>query len=112
MYLEKQALVVLMCNIIIFMLLIVNVIINTDIQAKILSIVFIIIVIIPLTIIQTYSINCMMTGNCNVFSWTLALLLVLCTIFYIIYLINNIRKEKRIERPLKALSNDTTQKEH
>jgi hypothetical protein len=92
---EKQALIVLLCNMVILIVLMMNVFISTNNNSKLISIVFIILFVIPFAIIQTYSINCMISGNCSIFSWALAGAILVCTVLYIIYVIMHISKEKR-----------------
>ena len=63
--------------------------------AKIGISVIVLIVLIPIVFMQVYSLNCMVSGDCKMWSWTLASVAVLITQVYIIGFISMIIRMKK-----------------
>ena len=98
MILPKQTLVLLVCNIVIFILIVSNMFLGKN-KNWFLSIVLLIALIVPIMLMQLYSVNCMVTGDCNSWSWFLVAVAVLCTLVYIIGFINSIINLKKNTGP-------------
>lgn len=103
MYLSPQAIVLIICNAIILMLMLINVFIPRKDSQKLgnkgLMFLVIILFIIPIMLIQIYSLNCMVTGSCTKWSWTLSIIAVIFTVVYVIGFVTAIIRLKRNAGP-------------
>lgn len=95
---SNQAIILSICNLIIFMLMFINVFISKQ-KSKIVVILGLIFIVIPIMIIQIYSLNCMVTGSCTVWSWTLSAIAIIFTLIYVIGFIIMIIKLKKNTGP-------------
>lgn len=98
--LTTQALVLLVCNFVIFILLFANILIpksrnqqNND--SKIARLLLLFIVVLPIMVLSIYSLNCMIVGQCTHLSWAVATVAILVCILYIIGFIMAILKKKK-----------------
>jgi hypothetical protein len=103
MYLSNQAMTILVCNFIIFILLLANIFIprNDSSQkrmSKTGSFVVLFLLVLPFMILSVYSVNCMIVGQCTTWSWILSGLVIIAAILYIIGFIQMIiiKKKERV----------------
>jgi hypothetical protein len=95
---SNQAIILTVCNFIIFMLMFANIFISKQ-KSKTIVILGLIFIVIPIMIIQIYSLNCMVTGSCVAWSWTLSIIAIVLTLVYVIGFIAMIMKLKRNAGP-------------
>lgn len=50
---------------------------------------------IPLFLLQTYTVNCMVVGDCNIWTWVVTTIIVIVTLMYIITAIMSIIKHRK-----------------
>jgi len=94
MIISKQAIILMVCNFIVLMLLLLNTLITkTPNRVAILIVLFLIIL--PFMLLQIYSLNCMVTGECYAWTWIIATIAVVFTILYVIGFIIMIRRLKK-----------------
>lgn len=94
MIISKQAIILMICNFIVFMLLLFNTFITKGSNRNAIIIVLFL-MILPFMILQIYSLNCMVTGECYVWSWIIAYISIAFTVLYVIGFIIMIRKLKQ-----------------
>jgi energy-converting hydrogenase Eha subunit A len=102
MALSYQAIVLMLCNFIIFMLMFINVFIpkkNKDSPSKTAITLVLLFIILPVMALQVYSLNCMVTGECHAWSWILSAIAGIFTILYVIGFVAMIIKLKKIAGP-------------
>lgn len=103
MSLSHQAIVLIVCNFVVFMLMFINVFIPrknvTNTPSKTAVSFVLLLVILPIMILQIYSLNCMVTGECYAWSWTLSVIAAIFTIIYVIGFILTIVKLKQNTGP-------------
>jgi len=93
MLVSKQAIILMICNFIVFMLLLSNTFISKiPNRTAILLVLFLLIL--PFMLLQIYSLNCMVTGECYTWTWIIAAIAVVFTILYVIGFIIMIKKMK------------------
>lgn len=64
---------------------------------KIMTLLVALLVFLPVVFIQAYSINCMVEGNCNIFSWIVTAIIIIFSLLYVVVAIRSIylvRKQK------------------
>lgn len=94
MIISKQAIILMICNFIVFMLLLLNTFITkTPNRTAIIVVLFLLIL--PFMLLQIYSLNCMVTGECYAWSWIIAYIAIAFTVLYVIGFIIMIRKIKK-----------------
>ena len=103
MILQTQSIVLLVCNLIIFVLVGANVLINKKENAPswLLTLILLVMIVLPIMIVQVYSLDCMFTGDCRAWSWTLATAAIVVTLIYIVGFISMIIKLKKSSGPTK-----------
>lgn len=94
MIISKQAIILMICNFIVFMLLLLNTFI-TKTPSRIYIIIVLFFIILPFMLLQIYSLNCMVTGECYAWSWIIAYIAIAFTVLYVIGFIVMIRKLKQ-----------------
>jgi hypothetical protein len=103
---ETQTIIVGICVFVLVILLIANIFVSSQKDQKesmfctsnICMVLVIIFIILPIALIQTYSVQCMVTGGCDRFVWIITSIVILCTIAYIGLFIWKIYKQKNITR--------------
>lgn len=99
---ETQTIIVGICVFILVTLLIANVIVSSNQKkplfctSNICMILLIIFVILPVALIQAYSVQCMVTGGCERFVWIIVGVAVLLTLIYAGLFIYKILKQKQL----------------
>lgn len=99
--LSTQALVLLICNFVIFVLLFASILIPRSRDqpkqndAKVARIILLFVIILPLMVLSIYALNCMIVGQCTGFAWSLSAIAILIAILYIIGFIMAILKKKK-----------------
>lgn len=92
--LSKQGLVLLVCNMIVFIMIVANIFVSKK-SNWVMSLFLLCVLIIPIMAIQVYSLNCMVTGDCRLWSWTLVAFVIVFTLLYIIGFLSMIVKMKQ-----------------
>jgi NADH:ubiquinone oxidoreductase subunit 3 (subunit A) len=68
---------------------------QTNKKSKSYIIILLLFVILPFMVMQIYSLNCMVTGECHAWSWTLSVIAAIFTFLYVIGFIAMIMKIKK-----------------
>lgn len=103
---ETQTIIVGICVFVLVSLLITNIFVSSQedkresmfCTSNICMVLVIVFVILPIALLQTYSVQCMVIGGCDRFVWILTGVVLLCTITYIGLFIWKIYKQKNIVR--------------
>lgn len=94
MIISKQAIILMICNFIVFMLLLLNTFITkTPNRTGIIVVLFLLIL--PFMLLQIYSLNCMVTGECYAWSWIIAYIAIAFTVLYVIGFVVMIQRLKK-----------------
>ena len=103
---ESQTIIVGICVFVLVSLLIANIFVSSQkdkresmfCTSNVCMVLVILFVILPIALLQTYSVQCMVTGGCDRFVWIVTGIVILCTIAYISLFIWKIYKQKNIVR--------------
>jgi quinol-cytochrome oxidoreductase complex cytochrome b subunit len=64
-------------------------------KAKFFMLLIILLFVFPLALLQLYAVNCMLEGNCVIFTWILVIIILFYTLFYIGSFIYNLVKLRK-----------------
>ena len=99
---RSQTIVMGACFIIIIAIMILNVFLPTKESSKTLFdksnfiiLLVILFVLLPISLVKLYAVNCMLEGNCNLFVYILEFMLIAITLGYVIMFIMKILKHKK-----------------
>lgn len=97
MLLSYQAMTILVCNFVIFILLLANTFIPRKDQtiSKTSSFLVLFLLVLPFMILSVYSVNCMIVGQCTTWSWIISAFVIFIAVLYIIGFIQMILIKKK-----------------
>lgn len=105
MQLSNQALTILICNFVIFILLLANTFIPrknpSDAEKRMSrsgSFIVLFLLVLPFMLLSVYSVNCMIVGQCTTWTWILSAFVILIAFLYIVGFIQMIiiKKKERV----------------
>lgn len=102
MQLSNQALTILICNFIIFILLLANTFIPrksaSDAEKRMTktgSFIVLFLLVLPFMLLSVYSVNCMIVGQCTTWTWIISAFVIFVAFLYIIGFIQMIMIKKK-----------------
>lgn len=111
---SPQALVTLLTFVLVFIMMMIALFVipnDNGVKGKAMLFLTYILIFVPIFFLQTYSINCMVVGDCGIWSWILTFFVVILSLFYIVLAIFGIvgaKKTKKAEETTVQINNVPT----
>lgn len=95
---HTQTIIVAVCLIVVFLFMLANVFVSSGPvfqKSKLVDLLIVFIIVLPSFFFNTYAVNCMLEGNCDVFVWCLVGLAIIVTAIYILLSVRRMIDAKR-----------------
>lgn len=107
---SPQALVTLLTFVLVFIMMMITLFVipnDSGVKGKAVLFLTYLLIFVPIFFLQTYSINCMVVGDCGNWSWLLTFFIVILSLFYIVLAFFGIMKVKKDKQDEPAVTTTT-----